>query len=108
MLIEAGVNVINLQQPLALGIDEIGREFAGKIAFETLCDIQKTLPGGNRDQIAAEARDLMAKWGTPEGGFILGDYGDHAAIGVEPGIKDYMLGCFRTFDRWKESTSASA
>jgi uroporphyrinogen decarboxylase len=43
-LIDIGLNVINLQQPRALGIEEIGRRFAGRIAFSTLCDIQHTLP----------------------------------------------------------------
>ena len=66
-LIEAGLDVINMQQPRTNGIDEIGRQFAGRICFETLCDIQKTLPGGNRAEIEAEARRLLHAWGTPVG-----------------------------------------
>jgi hypothetical protein len=100
-LIEAGVDVLNMQQPRANGIDEIGREFAGRVAFETLCDIQSTLPEGNRRRISAEAAQLMNAWGTPEGGFILGDYGDARAIGVDPAIKEFMLGEFRRLDPWK-------
>ena len=41
-LIEAGVQVLNMQQPLTNGIEEIGSAFAGKVCFETLCDIQHT------------------------------------------------------------------
>lgn len=97
-LIEAGVDVLNMQQPLTNGIDEIGRRFAGRVCFETLCDIQRTLPSGDRRQIIAEAEHLMQAWGTPRGGFILGDYGDHAAIGIDPEIKAFMVETFRRLD----------
>ncbi|MBI5725710.1 MAG: hypothetical protein HZA50_17255 [Planctomycetes bacterium] len=101
MFIEAGIDVINLQQPLTNGIDELGKKFAGKIVFESLCDIQKTLPKGDRDEIKAQARQLMRTWGTPKGGFVLGDYGDAAAIGADPAVKQFMLDRFRTLDPWK-------
>jgi hypothetical protein len=100
-LIDAGVDVLNMQQPRTNGIDEIGRRFAGRICFETLCDIQKTLPAGNKKEIAAEAEQLLAAWGTPAGGFILGDYGDHAAIGADPDTKLFMLETFRRLDPYK-------
>jgi len=66
-LIEAGLDVVNMQQPRTNGIEEIGREYAGKITFETLCDIQMTLPAGDREQIVREAEQLMHTWGTAEG-----------------------------------------
>ncbi|HUU09790.1 MAG TPA: uroporphyrinogen decarboxylase family protein [Phycisphaerae bacterium] len=100
-LIEAGCDVINMQQPRTNGIDEVGREFAGRICFETLCDIQKTLPVGDRDEIVREAEHLMRAWGTDDGGFILGDYGDHAAIGADPEVKQFMLSTFVERDRWR-------
>jgi len=100
-LIEAGCDVINMQQPRTNGIDEVGREFAGRLSFETLCDIQKTLPAGDRGAVTAEAAHLMHAWGTPEGGFILGDYGDHEAIGADPEVKAFMLGEFRRQDPWR-------
>jgi hypothetical protein len=99
-LIEAGVDVLNMQQPRGNGIEEIGQAFAGKVCFESLCDIQKTLPPGDRAAITAEAEQIMRTWGTPEGGFILGDYGDHLAIGTQPETKDFMLGEFRRLDPW--------
>ena len=101
-LIEAGVNVLNMQQPLANGIEEIGRDFSGKVCFETLCDIQRTLPRGDRAEIAAQAEALMRQWGTPTGGFILGDYGDAVAIGADPMIKSFMLETFRKQDPWRQ------
>ena len=46
--IQAGAHVVNLQQPRALGIEEMGRLYRGRIAFESLCDIQATLPTGDK------------------------------------------------------------
>jgi len=97
-LIEAGCDVINLQQPRTNGIEQIGRQFRGRICFETLCDIQKTLPPGDRPTIQAEAEALLRQWSAPEGGFVLGDYGDHEAIGTKAETKQFMLETFRRLD----------
>ena len=81
-LIEAGLDVVNSQQPRTVGIDEFARRFAGRICFETIVDTQITYPRGTLDEIRAEARELVAKWGTPRGGFIASDYNDAVAIGT--------------------------
>jgi uroporphyrinogen decarboxylase len=107
-LIEAGLDVINLQQPRGLGIEDIGRRFAGKICFETLCDIQKTLPRGNRREIRQEAELLLRCWGTPKGGFILGDYGDEKAIGAKPGTREFMMQTFRRIDPYRTQPTQTA
>lgn len=94
-LIEIGLNVINLQQPRTLGIEEIGNRYRGRICFSSLCDIQKTLPSNDKEKVDEEAHALMEYWATPKGGFILSDYGDDAAIGVtNPEIKLHMYNCF--------------
>lgn len=100
-LIEVGVNVINLQQPRALGIEEIGERFCGKICFESLCDIQHTLPFKDEAAIREEAALLLERWGCPQGGFILSDYGDGRAIGVPIEKKRVMLNAFLQADPWK-------
>jgi uroporphyrinogen decarboxylase len=99
-LIDIGLDVINLQQPRVLGIEEIGRRFAGKICFQSLCDIQRTLPSGDASAIEDEAKLLLANWGTGSGGFILGDYGDGEAIGVPLEKKKIMFDAFKSNDRW--------
>jgi hypothetical protein len=92
--IDCGLDVVNLQQPTNLGIVEIGERYRGQICFESLCDIQTTLPRGTAAEIVAEARLLLEWWNTPAGGFILSDYGDGRAIGVPDERKRLML---RTF-----------
>lgn len=98
--IQAGVNVVNLQQPRALGIADIGQQYRGRIAFESLCDIQHTLPAGDADAIKGDVADLMAHWASPEGGFIFSDYGDDEAIGVkDPRVKLTMYEQFSEYSR---------
>ncbi len=103
-LIEIGLDVINLQQPRALGIEEIGARFRGRICFESLCDIQHTLPFKGMDEIRQEAHMLLRHWGTPDGGFILSDYGDGQAIGVALEKKQHMLEAFLQADPWQHDS----
>ena len=44
LFIESGADVLNMQQPGAYGIEEIGSRFACKTCFLTTVDIQSTLP----------------------------------------------------------------
>ena len=102
-LIEVGVNVLNLQQPRVFGdLAAFGRRFAGRVCLESLCDIQHTLPFESDAAIREEARLLLAHWGTPQGGFVLSDYGDGQAIGVPLEKKQVMLQAFRDADRWAQ------
>ncbi len=89
--IECGLDVVNLQQPRNLGIEEIGRRYRGRICFCTLCDIQATLPFGTEQQIREEARLLLEHWASPKGGFILTDYTHGEYIGVSLESKRIML-----------------
>ena len=98
--IQAGVNVVNLQQPRALGIEEVGSRYRGRIAFQSLADIQATLPTGDRRQVEDDAEKLMEHWACPDGGFVFSDYGDDEGIGVkDPELKAFM---YDTFSAWSE------
>ncbi len=97
--IDAGVDAVNLQQPRALGIQEMGERYRGKVTFESLADIQATLPTGSEERIEQDARALAEHWMTPEGGFVFSDYGDDAAIGASPRAKLQM---YRAFSRVSE------
>jgi hypothetical protein len=85
-----------------LGIEEVGRQFRGKLCFESLCDIQHTLPYKSEGDIREEAALLLKHWGTPTGGFILSDYGDGRAIGVDDKVKQVMLDAFLDLDPYKK------
>ena len=81
-LIEIGLDVINLQQPRALGIEEVGaavpRPHLLRVAVRHPAHAALQGREGDPRRGPAAARAL----GDPQGGFILSDYGDGQAIGV--------------------------
>jgi hypothetical protein len=88
-LIEIGVDVINLEQPLVFskekmnGIDRLAKEFGGKVCFESPVDQQRTLSHGSREEIIQEAKHLIQALGKYNSGFIaLADGG--GALGIVP------------------------
>ena len=98
--IDIGLDVINPQQPRALGIDEISRRYQGRICFETLADIQKVYPRASKEEIGQEIKLLIEKWGTPDGGFIGSDYTDHTAIGVSEENAGYLFEAFKKYGKY--------
>ena len=94
LFIDVGADVLNMQQPQAYGIKELGEAFTGKICFLTTVDIQATLPKGDPDVVRAEARELVENWSIPAGGLIVFNYGDSEGIGVTDAIAEVM---FREF-----------
>ncbi|MBU4212749.1 MAG: hypothetical protein KKD33_09225, partial [Verrucomicrobia bacterium] len=69
MMIEAGVDVLNLMQPNVFPIPRLA-ELKGRVCFETCADVQTTLPAGNRAALAAEIREILAACCTKDGGLI--------------------------------------
>lgn len=105
--IDAGVDVLNLQQPRAYGIDDFGERFAGKVCFLTTVDIQATLPRADRDEVVDEARQLVAKWSVPEGGFIVFNYGDSEAIGTTDETTEAMFRAFHDLSTYWSDAAAT-
>lgn len=101
---EAGIDTVNLQQPRALGIKEVGAAMRGKICFDSLADIQKTLPSGDVSEIEKDADALLSQWAAPSGGFILSDYGDGEAIGASNDAKKTMLRAFLDRDPYAKKS----
>ena len=62
-------------------------------------DIRATLPSGSRERIREDAQALGEHLMLPAGGFVLSDYGDDRAIGVEP---DAKLTLYRAFNEVPE------
>ena len=101
-LADAGLNVINLQQPAVFDIEEVGKRCAGKICFETLCDIQCTLPLNDEEKINKEAKLIIDNWGTDKGGLIFSHYSDYAGINVGEEAQRKMHDAFLRHDRWRK------
>jgi hypothetical protein len=89
-LIQAGVDVLQFDQPELHGIDTLAsHQKLGKITFWCPVDIQKTLQTKSEQLIRAQARELLDKLWRGRGGFIAGYYTDNIAIGIEPQWQEF-------------------
>lgn len=80
-LIEIGLDVIQLDQQLNMGLDELGK-YKGKVTFWCPVDIQAVMPKNNIEEIKTYANTMIEKLAdVPKGGFIAMTYGDPAAVG---------------------------
>jgi hypothetical protein len=104
--IEAGVHILQFDQPELHNIDFLAEHFGGKVHFECPVDIQTTLQTNDHEKIARAARTYIDKLAAPYGGgFIAGYYGSNEAINVDP---EYQETASRTYmehgqNPWKRS-----
>ena len=76
------------------------REFEGKmLSFETLLSCLGE--AGDKEKIEQEAKELIEKWGTPQGGFIGVEYGYLDAIGTTKESMLFELECFEKYGTYK-------
>lgn len=104
-LIEAGVDVLQFDQPRLHGIDTLAR-FRGRVTFWCPVDIQTTLQSLDQGAIEGEARELLVKLGGPDGGFIAGYYGDNVSIGLDPHWQDVACRTFVQYGRYQSGARA--
>jgi uroporphyrinogen decarboxylase len=68
--IEAGLNVLQLDQQENMGVENIDKEVGGKICFWCPVDIQQTMIHGSVEDIQKYARRLIDVFGKYNGGFM--------------------------------------
>ncbi len=83
-LIEAGLDVIQMDQQENMGLEELGKNYGGRLTFWCPVDIQNTMVLGTMDEIRAYCRRMVRALGRPTGGFIAKWYGDPAGAGHRP------------------------
>jgi hypothetical protein len=98
-LIEAGIDVLQFDQPRLHGLDNLA-QFHGRVTFWCPVDIQVTLQTRDEALIVAEAKELVEKLGGPEGGFIAGYYGDNVSIGLDPYWQDVACRAFMRYGNY--------
>jgi uroporphyrinogen decarboxylase len=80
-LIEAGLDVIQMDQQENMGLDNLNKNFSGRLTFWCPVDIQKTMVEGNSKDIKKYCRDMLYKLGTQKGGFMAKWYPDSIGAG---------------------------
>ncbi|MHB1483458.1 MAG: uroporphyrinogen decarboxylase family protein [Saccharofermentanales bacterium] len=79
-LIEAELDVIQMDQQENMGVENLARDFGGKICFWCPVDIQKTMITGSIDDVRAYAKKLIDQLGSFNGGFIAKWYNSPDAV----------------------------
>lgn len=69
-LIDAELDVIQMDQQENMGVENLGKKFGGRIAFWCPVDIQQTMIRGSVEDVSNYARRLMRVLGNYDGGFI--------------------------------------
>jgi len=70
-MIDAGVDMLNFNQPELLGIDNLGQDFGGDVCFVASVDLQRTLDTGKLNDITNEVKHIISALGCFDGGLIL-------------------------------------
>jgi hypothetical protein len=89
-LIEAGLDVIQMDQQMNMGLELLSERFGGRITFWCPVDIQAVMPHASLEEIRAYCRKMVKYLGRPEGGFMVKWYGDPAAAGHSDEAIDAM------------------
>lgn len=82
-MLDAGIDVLQFDQPEAAGSELWAREYGAKAAFYCPVDIQKVLPTGDRALIERTARAMADSFRACGGSLIAKDYPTLPDIGVK-------------------------
>ncbi len=89
-LIDAGVDVLQFDQPDLHGLDVLAsHQKRAKITFWCPVDIQKVLQTRDEKIIRAKAREMLDVLWKGRGGFIAGHYPDNASIGLDEQVQEW-------------------
>jgi len=107
-LIEAGLDVIQMDQQENMGLENLGQRFGGRITFWCPVDIQNTMVRGSTDDIRKYCGKLVQTLGRSNGGFMARWYSDPKGAGHGKAAIEAMCAAFRTLSReraelWKSS-----
>ncbi len=95
--IDAGLNVIQMDQQENMGLENLDRAAGGRLAFWCPVDIQQTMVRGSLDDIRRYVKRMMATVGNHRGGLISMAYSSPGAIGHTQEKIDAMCAAFREY-----------
>jgi len=95
--IDAGLNVIQMDQQENMGLETLDRVAGGRLAFWCPVDIQQTMVHGTIEDIRRYVACMMATVGNHRGGLVSMAYSTPDAIGHAPEKIDAMCAAFREY-----------
>ncbi len=89
LMIESGLDFLQLDSPDMCGIDWLSENAAGRICIFASVDIQNVYPTNDPQKIEIYVRELVEKIGSEEGGLVAWPYAETWVIGA--GIRSVWL-----------------
>ncbi len=99
-LIEAELDVIQMDQQQNMGVENLAERFGGRVCFWCPVDIQNMMVKGSPEQIQEYARKLIECFGSYDGGFMCKWYGSPAAVGHSQEKINAMSQAFVRYGRY--------
>ena len=99
-LIEAELDVIQMDQQENMGVEKLSEEFGGRICFWCPVDIQRTMTQGSIEDVARYARKLIEYFAPFDGGFISKWYPSPEAVRHSPEKIEAMCRAFVRYGRY--------
>jgi len=94
-MIDAGLNVIQMDQQENMGVRELGRRFGGRLAFWCPVDIQKTMVYGSPADVEAHVQEMIRCLGSYNGGLVSKYYPQPDVVNHAPENTAAMCRAFR-------------
>lgn len=99
--VDAGLNVIQMDQQENMGLQNLAERVGGKLAFWCPVDIQNTLARGSIEDIENYVQKMMGTIGSFSGGLISMAYTTPEAINLDPKNVAAMCAAFRKYGNYK-------
>ena len=103
LFIDAGLNVIQMDQQENMGLENLDRMAGGRLAFWCPVDIQRTMVQGTIEDIRQYVKRMMATVGNHRGGLISMTYSTPQAVGHSQEKIDAMCAAFREYGVYGEN-----
>ncbi len=101
--IEIGVDMLNLSQPNIFDIEQIGKDWGGKVCFVCPVSYQTTSISGTKEEIYNDVKRLMDNFGCFNGGLI-GYIEEYSSIGMTDENYWNCANAFKELGKYKSST----
>ena len=99
-MIEAELDVIQMDQQQNMGVENLAEQFGGRLCFWCPVDIQNAMVKGSLQDVQQYARKLIEYFGTYNGGFMCKWYGSPAAVGHSQDKINAMSQAFVRYGRY--------
>ncbi|KXA95290.1 hypothetical protein AKJ65_02065 [candidate division MSBL1 archaeon SCGC-AAA259E19] len=101
-LIEIGVDILQLDQPELIGVDELGEEFSGKVCFDCPPDIQRVYSKNDPNLIRKEIKHMVESLSTNQGGYIARNYPATKQIGIKKRSVEEAYNAFKEIEKYQK------